>query len=187
MTVSSTLCSITTLAKVLGVSPRRVQQLALEGHVVKGGGRGEYELVGSIRHYIAYCESRIQSKEGGVNESSLSAARKRLIEVQTEKTVCELAILRKEWVAEADVSEMVGEITQRYIRGLESLPGRLAVELVNQTDAAVVRQKILHECRQIRRELSKALYERGAFYEKHTSIPVPSGGRDEDCLDTDTV
>lgn len=154
MTTSLTRCSLDTLAKVLGVTPRRVQQLAFEGHVVKAG-RGEYELAGSIRQYIAHCESRIEAKEG--SEGSLSAARRGLIEVQTEKTKYELSILRHEWTSNDQVRDLLNTMTEHFIQGIEALPGRLAVDLVNQSHPGVVRQKIKEECNALRNTLADQL------------------------------
>lgn len=151
-TPPATTCPASTLAKLLGLTERRIQQLALEGHVIKGG-RGEYELVGSIRHYIAYCETKVENKE----ESSLASARKKLIEIQIEKTALEVAILRKDWIAQSEVEQFVAELTQRFVHGLSALPGRLAVELVNQADAAVIRQKIWSECHALQNELARTI------------------------------
>lgn len=164
-TPTSTRCSASTLAKLLGLTERRIQQLAQAGHVVKGA-RGEYELIGSIREYIAYCEAKALPKA----ESSLAMARQKLMEVQIEKTQLEVHILRKDWVAQREVDAYMDDMTQRYIQGLESLPGRLAMELMHQSDPAAIRQILQNECRQLRRDLAKHFAQRGNAHEKPADV-----------------
>ena len=178
-------CSAVTLAKLFGITERWVQQLAQEGILVRGTSRGQYDLVGSVRGYVSHLQARLTQRVER-EDTSLQAERKRLLGLQADKTECELSILRDEWVAKGALEETVAEITQCYVQGLASLPGRLAVELVNQPDAAVVRQKILHECQQVREALYKQLMKKGAFYEKQASTPVSSGKGREAILDPES-
>lgn len=48
--------SVDVLAKLLGLTTRRIQQLAADGVIPKGGVRGEYVLAGSVRGYINYLQ-----------------------------------------------------------------------------------------------------------------------------------
>lgn len=52
---------VETLAAILGVDARRVQQLSNEG-VVRKAGRGQYDLVGSVRGYIKFWRDRAEGR-----------------------------------------------------------------------------------------------------------------------------
>lgn len=84
------------IAKVLDLSPRRVQQLADEGWVPKAS-HGQYSLVGSVRGYVRYLKASAHNPK--VTEQTRLLAAKR--EVQELKA----ARLRGDLVRVADVEK----------------------------------------------------------------------------------
>ncbi len=51
-----------TIAKLLGVSPRRLTQLVAEGIAIRVG-RGRYDLTKTVQNYIAYLKSQVPERE----------------------------------------------------------------------------------------------------------------------------
>ncbi len=63
MKSTSTDVSVDTLRKLFDLTPRRIQQLAVEGIVTRTSG-GRYDLVRSVKGYIAYLRASPSSVEG---------------------------------------------------------------------------------------------------------------------------
>src|SRR5687768_13307522 len=130
-----------TLAKLFGLSERRIHQLGQEGILVKAG-RGVYELLGSIRGYVSHLQQRLEERRSEPVSSTLSEERKRLLRAQAERTEHELATLRGEWVPMQALQTLLEGIGSYWVAGLESLPSRLAPVLVGETEMAFIRQRI---------------------------------------------
>ena len=79
---------VNTIAKLFGLSERRVQQLAQEGIIPKPE-KNQYELVGSVRSYIDYLQQRAFGK--GVAPRDTHLERARLIKAQADMAEIELA------------------------------------------------------------------------------------------------
>jgi hypothetical protein len=56
---------VNVIAKLLDLTPRRVQHLANEG-VIPRAEKGRYELVSAVRGYIRYLRDRAMGKDGAV-------------------------------------------------------------------------------------------------------------------------
>ena len=79
---------VTTIAKLFGLSERRVQQLAQEGIIPKPE-KNQYELVGSVRAYINYLQQRAFGKGAAPQDTHLERAR--LLKAQADMAEIELA------------------------------------------------------------------------------------------------
>jgi hypothetical protein len=53
-----------TIARLLGITTRRLQQLAAEGWVPRGRQRGTYPLVGATQGYISYLRQLVRAAKG---------------------------------------------------------------------------------------------------------------------------
>jgi phage terminase Nu1 subunit (DNA packaging protein) len=80
-----------TIAKLLNISQRRVQQLAAEG-VIPRAERGKFPLVESIRGYIKYLQDRAVGNDSAPLD--IHADRARLTRAQADKIELELDELR---------------------------------------------------------------------------------------------
>lgn len=108
------------LANLLNITPRRIQQLAADGHIPKAATRGEYLLAGAIRGYINFLQ-----KDGIVDEALL-----------TEKLIEEINSLKLKnqklktandrddeiLVEQADAREQMAYIAKTGLQVLETLP-----------------------------------------------------------------
>ncbi len=79
---------VTTIAKLFGITERRVQQLAQEGIIPKPE-KNQYELVGCVRGFINYLQQRAFGK--GVAPQDTHLERARLLKAQADMAEIELA------------------------------------------------------------------------------------------------
>lgn len=89
------------LAKVLGITPRRIQQLVREDGMPKSPGRGRYPLVACIQWYIKYWQDRAEGRVStyGHNKvkEGVAAAKERLTRAQAD-------------IAQIDYQERIGAV-----------------------------------------------------------------------------
>jgi len=151
-----------TLALVLGLTARRVQQLAQDG-VITAAGRGRYPLAGAVQEYIEY-----------------RAAEKPLSQAETEKLNSEVVIKKakavmmsmeaKELQGKMHRAEDVANMTEDLIYATRSmllaLPGRLAVDAAAVSDPAEMSELIRREVYSVMEELSQYRYNSQKYEER---------------------
>lgn len=100
--------SLAQASRLLGLTDRRVQQLAKEGYIPKPS-RGMYPLVGAVQGYIRFL--RDEARKGSQAENGLKATRQAEIEMR-------MAEKRRDLVARAEANaamdEVVGEINEQF-------------------------------------------------------------------------
>jgi len=140
-----------TFAKLFDLTERRIQQLSKDGIIPKSID-GKYELVGVVRSYVKYLQVRAQGRQDAAytDPTDIRLERKRLIKAQADNAECEHQIKRGELVAFSVVENLLNEVAVLYGSSLDALPGRLAQELAGLSDAAVIKNRLFDECRQLR-------------------------------------
>lgn len=104
---------VNTIAKVLNVTPRRIQQLAKEGLPTLG--RGRYPLVPCVHWYVKYWQDRAESRVASGSGADLERAR-------AKKTIAEASLAELE--LEAAHGRMIPLDTHE--RRVEVIAARLA-------------------------------------------------------------
>jgi phage terminase Nu1 subunit (DNA packaging protein) len=123
------------IAKLLDLSERRVRQLVREGVLPKPEG-GKHDLVGSVRAYVRFLRSRIES--GNLDVQQERAA---LLRVQRERQAFELRRRQGELIPLHELERALSHFIVSTRARLLALPRRLAS--VVDTDAPrVVEGKI---------------------------------------------
>lgn len=147
--------STTELAAVLGLTARRVQQMAQDGtiDVVK---KGKFNLKDSIRRYIEFIS---KDKELGSLEQKQLDAEVQLKEAKATKAMLEVRELQGEMHRSEDVADMTEDLIYSIRGMLIALPGRLAVDIVNVSSAAEVSDLIRREIYKVMSEISKYRYD----------------------------
>ena len=113
--------SVKDVAKLLNLSPRRVQQLAKEGIIPKTEG-GRYELAPAVQGYIGYLHDRLSGKVEGDEDDTMSLQSQRTRKVAAEAAQAEIALAKSR-----------GEVVERAIimnvveRGLAACRARLLI------------------------------------------------------------
>jgi len=100
-----------------------------------------------------------------VGSKSLAAERLRLISEQADREASDNARKRAE-VIDYEVAEgVITRLASLTVSRLDGLGGRLANELVNEPNPAVIKDKILSECRAIREALADSAKALGRHYQ----------------------
>ena len=129
--------SLNTIAKLLDLSPRRVQQLSKEG-IIPRSERGRYELVPSVRGYVNYLRER--SIDNGSSVVSLDDARKRKTNAEAEMAEIELAKARASVVNIRDVRKQWDKVMGECRTRILALPTILAPVVAPETELQIVKE-----------------------------------------------
>jgi len=159
---STNLQNVDMIAKLFGVTGRRIYQLTQDGVlpaiVVKGGRR--YDLLPTIQRYIKYLQDIAQKKEKGKDaadrEKKKDEADIKYKEAKARKVELELMELEGTMHRSEDVQAVITDLVFVIRGALVALPGRLAVDTANAsapTQTATI----------IRAEVNKILCELAAY------------------------
>ena len=125
------------VAKVFGVSAKRVQQLTADGVIeteeTPKGRRYPWEK--TVTQYIAFLSEKANGREKKQTDANLEteklSAEVRIKEAKAEAAELELAELRGEMHRAQDVEAIVTDSALYQRSMLMALPGRMAVDLAN--------------------------------------------------------
>src|SRR6185369_16660872 len=125
---------VRTIAKLLMLDERRIQQLTKEGWIPRDE-RGKYSLIGSVQGYIRYLKEHTRENQRGTEHSRLARAQAIKVEMENFRRMGEL-----------QTTQHVEETTMGLVNIMkaahEGLPGRLASELAGINDAPVIYQRL---------------------------------------------
>lgn len=155
--------STTELAMILGITARRVQQMAQDGTIIAVK-RGRFNLAESVQRYIAF----ISSKDKDISQQDKA---RQDAEVSIKKAKAVIAVMEaQELQGKMHRSEDVESMTEDLIyaiRGmLVALPGRLAVDTAAAETPAEVSEIIRKEVYKIMSELSEYKYDPKKYEER---------------------
>lgn len=137
------------IANLLGISERRLQQLAVEGYVPKAE-RGLYPLVGSVQGYIRYLKE-LGGKQKRGNEHA------RLVRAQAIKVEMENARRRGELVLSAQVDDLLFTLSAELGAQLDGQLAGRANEIAGINEPAKCRELLLDTAHAIRRAVSERI------------------------------
>lgn len=135
------------IANLLGITERRLQQLAVEGYIPKAE-RGMYPLVGSVQGYIRYLKE-LGGKQKRGNEHA------RLTRAQAIKIEMENARRRGELVLASQVDDLFYSIAAELGSQLDGQLAGRANELAGINEPARCRELLLDTAHAIRRAVSE--------------------------------
>ena len=121
--------SVDTIAKLLDMTPRRVQQLANEGIIPKPKDRGQYEIVPCVVGYIKHIEGMLNGEAG-----DLASEKTRLTRAQADKTEIETARMKGELVSLADAERGWSALVGAFRAKMLTLPPRAATAVLNKAE-----------------------------------------------------
>lgn len=150
------------LAEILGLTPRRVQQLAEEEVLVKAG-RGKYKAVESIQRYIQSLQLKDQSGRDG--EIDYFKERARHEKAKRERAELELAVMKGELHRSEDVRTVMNDMIAAFRSRILAIPSKLAPQLVGKTELPVIQEMLSHETHAALTELSN--YDPAVFYKNN--------------------
>lgn len=148
------------LAAIVGKSSRWIRQITSEG-VLKQVERGKYILGEAIQAYIEHAQ-------GGKEEDN----KPRLVDhkteherIKTEKAALELAQMRGELHAAADVEEVMSDMLTAFRQKILAIPTKLAPQLAGIDDINVIKGRLtkdLHEALAQLADYNPGMFEEGA-------------------------
>lgn len=112
---------VKTIAGLLMIDERRIQQLVKEGWIPRGE-RGRYALIPSVQGYIRSIKEGQRETGRGGEQARLARANAQKVEMENLRRMGEL-------VARAQVEETTAGLVVLIKSSHEGLPGRLANEL----------------------------------------------------------
>ncbi len=142
--------SLSTIAELLLLDERRVQQLSKAGRIPKTS-RGKYELVGCVQGYVRYLRELSRGKDPKRIEEERKIAEEKRLRLQRERKKDE-----REWVSQS-VEKEKGFVAAANLKdGFFNLFERIAPILVAEKNAKKIRKMLMEEANEIFKELADA-------------------------------
>lgn len=153
------------LAEVIGISPRRVNQLRTEGFFEAHGKPLVYDLCGSVHAYIDFVRdsARERAPEDADAEKKRLQADADFKRARADQEEIKLAELRGTMHSAEDVERAVGQLVQAVRSALLALPGRVAVDAAQCSTAPEVSALLGHEVDAILTDLAQYEYDPKAY------------------------
>lgn len=151
------------IAKIFGISTRRVEQLKTEG-IIKGQGKPtKYDLLPTIQAYIRYLSDKANGREKRETLADLEEAKLRaevdLKEAKASAAQMELKELQGKMHRAEDVEAITADHVLFFRSMLMAMPGKLAVDVSNLRTAAEISERIKQECYFILESLADYKYD----------------------------
>lgn len=150
--------STTELACVLGVTGRRIRQIAEDGDIEKIG-KGRFNLRESVQKYIKFLLRDTMSDEDLKLEKTkrtaditLKASKARIAKMEADE-------LQGKMHRAEDVAAMTEDLIYTIRSALNALPGRIAVDVAAVTSPAEAAEIIRKEVHKVMRELAEYHYD----------------------------
>lgn len=162
----------TIISKIIGLTPRRVQQLANEGilSVDKENKNLKFDIFVTIPEYLKFKEAEF--KENSL-EADIAKSEKRKAQAEADlkshkakMAKLELAEMEGEMHRSCDVEEMTAQLVYAVKNRLLSLPGKLAIDLARVDDPAQISAIIQNQVYDILEDLSNYEYEPEKYEKK---------------------
>lgn len=157
------------IAELFGVTERRVQQLAKEGIIPAVQKRPyKFDLTPTVQTYIKYLSDKANSKEQKCIDTVQAEADKLRAEADLKQSKAKIAEMQlKELEGKMHRSEDVEAMTNDLVYTVRSmimaLPGRLAMDVAQLTNANEASALIRSECYKVLNELSGYKYNPEAY------------------------
>lgn len=132
--------SVSTIAKLLNLTERRVQQLSKDD-IIPTPEKGKYDLVGSIQGYVKYLQDTMQGRGSTIDTNAEKA---RLLKNQADKAEMEMKILQEKYVSNEELEFEWSNLIIAFRSKMLSLPSKLAV-LLTGTDTPAKTARILED------------------------------------------
>lgn len=165
--MAENLQSTQVIAKIFGVSTRRVEQLKTEG-IIKGQGKPtKYDLLPTIQAYIRYLSDKANGREKKQTDAQLMTekldAEKRIKKAKAEIAEIELKEFKGQMHRAEDVEAIMTDHVLFLRSMLMAMPGKLAVDLAGNHTAAEQADRVQHEVYYILENLAEYKYDADEF------------------------
>ncbi len=144
--ISAITVNSATLEKMIGVSDRRIRQLAEEGIVVRAA-KGRYKLKDSIMNYILTLKVAMEAAGTDSPDGELDLEEEKAIHERVKRHISELKlqVMKGELHRSGDVERVMTDMLVSIRARLLAMPTKLAPLLVARNDAGYIRTVINRE------------------------------------------
>lgn len=151
------------IAKIFGITTRRVEQLKAEGIIQGKGKPTKYDLLPTIQSYIKYLSDKANGREKKQTDAQLETekldAEKRIKTAKAEMVELELKELRGELHRASDVEAITTDHVMLIRSMLMALPGRVAVDMAAIKTAPEAAERMKQEVYKMLEILSEYRYD----------------------------
>ena len=153
------------IAKLFGVTDRRVQQLAKEGIIPAAETRPyKFDLLPTVQSYIKYLSDKANGKEQKSTDTVQAEADKLRAEADLKQSKAKIAEMQLNELEgnmhrSEDVEAMTNDLVYTIRSMIMALPGRLAVDVVSAKTAAEASEVIRAEVYKVLEELAGYKYD----------------------------
>lgn len=140
--ISAVTVNATELGKIIGVTERRVRQLAEEGILIRAA-KGRYVLTDSLKAYILKLKISMESK-GEDPDVEISIDEEKAIHEKVKRQMSELKlkIMQGELHKSEDVKNVMTDMLMSVKTKLLAMPSKLAPMLVSRNDIGFVKDAL---------------------------------------------
>lgn len=144
--ISALTVNSATLEKMIGVTDRRIRQLADEGVLIRAA-KGRYKLMDSIRNYILSQKIRAEAASAETLEDELDLEEEKAIHERVKRYISELKLqtMKGELHKAEDVERVMTDMLVSIKTKLLSMPTKLAPILVSRNDIDFIRSAVNRE------------------------------------------
>lgn len=175
------------ISEMLGVSVRRIQQLAKEDALVKLG-HGKFDLIKSIKRYIDYQVDQRSPMVEDEEELNPQVERALWTREKRKKTELEVKIIKGELHRSKDVERITGDMLASFRARLLNLPDKVAPLLIAKTDLQDINDTVRLAVYEALNELSE--YDPEVYYDYSTDklfLEKDEDEEDEEDMDDEVV
>lgn len=151
------LVSTKELSETMGLSPRRIQQLAKDNIMVRVA-HGKYDLPASIQTYIEMIKEESQSD----GEIDYKTERALLTRAQRKRAEMELKIIEGKLHRSEDVESVMNDMLTSFRAQMLVIPGKIAPSILGVTELEDIKKEIKDTIYEALQELSE--YDPNMFY-----------------------
>ena len=159
--ITSVTVSATILAEIIGVSDRRIRQLADEGVLVRVS-KGRYNLKDSMKNYILNLRIAVDKGEDYDKDQSLEEIKAQHEKVKMHMSQLKLASMQGEIHKSSDVERVMMDMLSSFRTRLLNLPPKIAPLLVMRDNTDWIRGSLNKEILEVLKELKD--YDPKDFY-----------------------
>ncbi len=152
--ISAITVNSSALEKIIGVSDRRIRQLAEENIIIRAA-KGRYKLMDSITNYILTLKVQMEANNAKSVDGEIDLEEEKAIHERVKRHISELKLqtMRGELHKSEDVERVMMDMLASVRAKLLSMPTKLAPILVSRSEIDFVRNTINREVMEALNEL----------------------------------
>ncbi len=155
----------TSLASALGLTARRIQQMAQDG-TLPTVRKGFFRLGDSIRRYVEFVSHSKEEEEDRIVERGRRASEAKIKASKATIAALEAEELKGKMHRAEDVAAMTEDLIFTIRGALMALPGRLAVDVSATSTPSEASEVIRKEVHKVMRELANYRYDPKKYEER---------------------